>query len=217
MKVIFLPVLIFFYFISCTGQRQQKIILTITNRSLQPIDSVIIPFNKMSILTKINQNESKTIIADVSKHNSYSEGASGLTIWQNGKRFNATWGFHDMGNFPNTKESIYFFENGINNMDEILKKPEILRIYLINKTGIAIDSIIAEGTALVKQFHHNEFTTKLELNYELFQKAPNLKIIQAGKAYIVNISHDWENWNENTNQESVYLYENGVISKFNKN
>jgi len=195
---------------SCSGQQPpDTITLHITNRSDNLIDSVVIGYKQIKMIA-IKPGEKQTLKIDVSQFPSQHEGVIPVYVYKNERKFAAQFGFHDWGVFPKKEESLYVFDKGINNKDELVTKPLHLILYVIPKTSTAIDSIEISSLILKKKTKQPTFT-ELLLDFSLFEKEPEIKVHQKGKVYTLKIDHDWNNWNYN--QELIYIYDNGIISK----
>ena len=196
---------------SCNAQDQDIIILNVTNRSGGAIDSIIIPYKKIAIKQPLAADKSIAIKMDIGDlKNSNREGVIPFFIFRNNKKFFGHFGFHDWGVFPKKAESVYVFDNGINFKDEPIPKPTYLTLFLIPKTSFGIDSIKVAPSILKKKNIEKNYT-ELVLDFELFEKEPEIKLYQKGRAYTLKVEHDWNNWNNN--QEIIYVYEEGVFSK----
>jgi len=216
LRVKFITYFIFvsqFCFLGCNWEKNSDtLILHITNRSHSPIDSIVIPYKETKVKEKIEAGKTFTIKLDVSQFNSGHEGFIPVFLYQNKKSFSGQFGFHDWGVFAEKEEYIYLFDHGINYKDEELKKPIEMNLLLIPKTSLGIDSIEV-ALSVLKKKNINATYTELILDFELFEKEPEIKLYQKGTWYILKVDHNWDNWN-NT-QEIIYVYENGIFSKKN--
>ena len=194
------------FIITFYGCKDKKVEVTITNRSDSNIDSVLFPLTKSKWIN-IPPGKSKKDFVDVSDVQSGHEGLLPLLIYQGSKKINWSWGFHDFGYF-NEKERYYVFENGINTVDVPLRKPDTLTIIFINRTNNKIDSFRANS---LKSYKFRQTYHELVFAFSEFQKDPNFMIYQNKIPIKASVDHDWNNWN--SNQEFLYLYNNGIVSK----
>jgi hypothetical protein len=172
------------------------------------IDSVIIPYKEIKAVS-IRPGEKYTLIVDVSDFNNQHEGVIPFYIFQNQKKISGSFGFHDYGMFFKKEEYIYVYDKGFNYKDEDLKKPDLIKIFLVRKISYAIDSIEISPLILKKKTFQSTFI-ELLLDYALFEKNPEIKFYQKGKPYMIKVEHDWDNWNYN--QVILEIYDNGVVS-----
>ncbi len=208
-KLLLLLSLIFF--MSCKGQKNlDTITIHVTNRSHNPIDSIIVPYKQIKVKEGVGIGKTFSINIDVNQLGSYSEGYFPIFIYQKERKFIGQFGFHDWGTLTKKEEHVYLFDKGINYKDEALKKPVELQLFIIPKTSLGIDSVVISQSALKKKNVASTFT-ELLLDYESFEKAPEIKIYQNGRSYILKIDHDWDNWNYN--QEFIYVLDNGIFPK----
>ncbi len=195
-----------FAFIACRGQTHQTIHLHITNRSSHQIDSILIPYNNIK-LSEVGIGKTAKVELNISTAlRSTDEGAFPLYIFQNGRKINTNWGFHDWGTFAAANEFIYLFDNGVSAKDENLPKPQKFILHIGDNTSTKIDSVTVEPGILEKQYIRSR-GIELILDFEKFQRDPIIKIHQQEKLFVARIAHDWKDWN-NT-QEIVYIYDTG--------
>ena len=220
MLALSVKIIIYFIFVSqfcfwgCNwGKNSETIILHITNRSHWPIDSIIVPYKETKIKESIEAGKTFTFKLDVSLFNSGHEGAIPIFLYQSKKTFSGQFGFHDWGVFAKKEEHLYLFDNGINYKDELLQKPLEITLFIIPMASAAIDSIEI-ALAILKRKNIRATHTELTLDFELFEKEPEIKLYQKGKVYKIKIEHDWNNWNNN--QEFIYVYDNGEFSEKDK-
>jgi hypothetical protein len=199
------------FWISCK-EKKTFINLHITNRSANDIDSIKIQADVCS-LEKIAPGKTKTITIDMSKTNTNIEGINLLTIYKGGKDYSASWGLHDWGQFATLEENFYVFDHGINRKNENIQKPTDFSLFIINKSGLAIDSLSTEDNSL-KKIYDRKIHLELLLNYSGFEKNPTVNVFQQSTKYTLYIKHDWDNWN--LKQEIVYLYPHGELSPIEK-
>lgn len=208
----FLQLLIIIYCsTACKSQESTQIIkVIVTNRSTSTIDSISLLHKADNLKEQIKPGEIKIINVDVSDIDSHREGAMDIWLYQKGKKWNGTWGFHDFG-FARTVDSIFLYNHGINYKDEDLKKPGEFNLYLTDMSSHKIDSVAAKEIIKTRIFRLQKGNIKMMLNYELFEQSPTVVIHEAGKSYAVKIDHDWQDWNNN--QEILYYLGTGILSR----
>lgn len=196
-----------FSFASCS--RQEKIELSIINRSASKIDSVIFPFRKEKGMHAIDPGQTKSVTIFLAPEQLKGEGLFTFYIYQNGKQYLGTYGFHDWGHLEANNYAFYFFDNGINVKDDPPEQPREFSIFVVDRSSVAADSIRAKPESAIRVIRLST-CLKIVVDFAKFRKDPVLKVSRNGIAKDLHIDHDWTNWN--TAQEIIYINEDGLVA-----
>jgi hypothetical protein len=202
-------VFVVFFCISCKSQVKKDAVIYVTNRTRTNVDSVVLQLNGKKHIEAVSPGETMKYIVPAISLSGYDEGGFPMNIYIAGKQFRSYFGLHDWGQFFREEERFYVFDHGINTIDEPLRKPVELTMYLVNNCKKKVDSVSIEPQ-LLKSRDSIKNGEKLLLNYSLFEKDPYIKVYQSGTSYRIRIENEWGNWN--ISQKFVFLYDDGIVS-----
>lgn len=194
-----------FSLLSCN--RQEKVEVSITNRSSSKIDSVVFPFVKEKMAGSIDPGQIRSIEVYLTSKQLANDGSLPFYIHQNGKRFPGDYASRGMGALSQKHYDYYFFENGINNKDVPLQRPREFTLYVADQSKTPADSIsVSESLIRMTKL---EKSLEIVVDFEKFSKNPVLKVSRNGSTTDLRLSRDWTNWN--TTQEIIYINETGLV------
>ena len=196
-----------FLFTSCSGQ---EVKVSIINKSSAKIDSVIFPYVKGKLEGEINPGQAKSTIIYLKSEQLKREGSFPILIYQKGKSFSSTYGFHDWGKISQKENNLYFFDNGINTKDLPLKKPEEFTLFVVDQSTTPTDSITVKPQSL-KRIVPLAKSIEIVVDFEEFSNEPILIISRKGFSMEVRVDRDWNNWN--FDKEIIYINDAGIVLK----
>ncbi|QAA82529.1 hypothetical protein EI546_12725 [Aequorivita sp. H23M31] len=213
-----------FMVVSCNGQ--ENVNLTVNNFSSHRIDSIVIPKNEEKALEKIvfsdgiGVDQKDVLKINIDKSHIWYQGSFWIIFYSQNKKWETSWGFHDMGYIIN--DTINVYDKGVSKGKRKLEKPKELLVYFYNRDKAKkIDSIISSSilrekisrTIVDGRESQNSENREIIFDFEKIKKNSEFDVWISGKKYKAIIEHDFDDWNNN----QVFLYfKNGQIISTNQ-